>query len=85
MQIKSFGEKVNPSAPQPEGWGLFRVDPERRFSTSASKAKSWRHRMGQYAEIRRLYPVGNNPLRQRLRGEWTAGFRVATTGISSGA
>jgi len=23
--------KVNPSTPQPEGWGLLRVDPERRF------------------------------------------------------
>jgi hypothetical protein len=28
---------VNPSASQPEGWGLLRVDPERRFSTSPSK------------------------------------------------
>jgi glycosyltransferase involved in cell wall biosynthesis len=30
--------KVNPSTPQPEGWGLLRVDPERRFSTPPSKA-----------------------------------------------
>ncbi len=30
--------KVNPSTPQPEGWGLLRVDPERRFCTPPSKA-----------------------------------------------
>jgi hypothetical protein len=32
-----FLEKVNPSAPQPESWGLLRVDPERCFSTPSSK------------------------------------------------
>jgi hypothetical protein len=25
--------RVNPSTPQPEGWGMLMVDPERRFST----------------------------------------------------
>jgi hypothetical protein len=29
-------------------------------------------------------PAGFDPLRQRLRGECTARFRVATTGISDG-
>jgi len=29
---------VNPSAPQPKGWGPLRVDPERRFSTPLSNA-----------------------------------------------
>jgi hypothetical protein len=32
-------ETVNPSAPQPKGWGLLRVDPEQRFSTLPSKAR----------------------------------------------
>jgi len=31
---------INPSTPQPEGWGLLRADPERRFIP-------WRRRMGQ--------------------------------------
>jgi hypothetical protein len=30
--------KVNPSTPRPEGRGLLRVDPERRFFTPPSKA-----------------------------------------------
>ncbi len=32
----------------------------------------------------RIIPAGFNPLRQRLRGECPAQFRVATTGISNG-
>ena len=31
--------RVNPSTPRPEGQGLLRVDPERRFSTPPSKAR----------------------------------------------
>jgi hypothetical protein len=31
-------EKVNPSTPRPEGQGLLRVDPERRFFTPPSEA-----------------------------------------------
>jgi hypothetical protein len=31
-------ENVNPSAPRPEGQGLLRVDPERRFTIQPSKA-----------------------------------------------
>jgi peptidoglycan/xylan/chitin deacetylase (PgdA/CDA1 family) len=30
---------INPSTPQPEGRGLLRVDPERRFSTPPSKTR----------------------------------------------
>jgi hypothetical protein len=30
--------KVNPSTPRPGGWGLLRVDSERRFFTPPSKA-----------------------------------------------
>jgi len=30
--------QVNPSIPRPEGHGLLRVDPERRFFTPPSKA-----------------------------------------------
>jgi hypothetical protein len=33
-----LGVEVNPSTPQPEGLGLLRVDPERRFSTPPKKA-----------------------------------------------
>ena len=33
-----FSGKVNPSTPRPEGRGLLRVDPERRFSTPPSNA-----------------------------------------------
>jgi len=32
------GVKVNPSTPQPEDWGMLRVDPERRSFTPPSKA-----------------------------------------------
>ncbi len=39
--------KVNPSTPRPEGRGLLRVDPERRFFTPAFKGGAWRRRMGQ--------------------------------------
>jgi hypothetical protein len=35
--ILNISPKVNPSATRPEGWGLLRVDPERRFSTPPSK------------------------------------------------
>jgi len=31
--------EVNPSTPQPEGWGLLRVDPERRIFTPPSKTE----------------------------------------------
>jgi hypothetical protein len=31
--------QVNPSTPRPEGQGLLRVNPERRFYTLPSKAK----------------------------------------------
>jgi hypothetical protein len=34
------GGKVNPSTPQPKGWGMFRVDPERRYFTRPSKRES---------------------------------------------
>jgi hypothetical protein len=35
---KTETDKVNPSTPRPEGRGLLRVDPERRFFTPPSKA-----------------------------------------------
>jgi len=35
---EEISEKVNPSTPRPEGRGLLRVDPERRFFTPPSKA-----------------------------------------------
>ncbi len=34
-----FSLYVNPSTPRPEGQGLLRVDPERRFFTPSSKAE----------------------------------------------
>jgi hypothetical protein len=36
---KSLYFEVNPSTPRPEGQGLLRVDPERRFLTPPSKAR----------------------------------------------
>ena len=36
--MPKFHSNVNPSTPRPEGRGLLRVDPERRFFTPPSKA-----------------------------------------------
>jgi hypothetical protein len=41
------GGAVNPSTPWPEGLGLLRVDPERRFFALCLKGGAWHRRMGQ--------------------------------------
>ena len=51
MKLLNHERKVNSSTPRPEGRGLLRVDPERRFFNPTFKGGPWRRRMGQSGKL----------------------------------